>query len=41
MITSDFKIFNQFDDCIIVAKSKEEIIYEKKQIIMDYIGSIV
>lgn len=27
MITSDFKIFNQFDDCIIVAKSTEEIIF--------------
>ncbi len=27
MITSDFKIFNQFDDCIIVAKPTEEIIF--------------
>ncbi len=27
MITADFKIFNQFDDCIIVAKQTEEIIF--------------
>ena len=27
MITSDFKIFNQFEDCIIVAKPSEEIIF--------------
>lgn len=27
MITSDFKIFNEFDDCIIVAKLTEDIIF--------------
>lgn len=27
MITADFKIFNEFEDCIIVAKQTEEVVY--------------